>query len=190
MTGRFRLGRPRRSPSRFIINAGRSRRPYVTERVIGGRSSRIGLGRTGRIFDHPDLLEEIRQHIDCFSECSAHVAPSRAEIVLIIDERSICALPPGSKLFKREIYEQLAAWSWCGAPFDVWLAEDVSEATMRDVKLAYVFAPAPTEKLRADLRRILCQGNRSVWWAPYCGWLKFLHWMWRISQYRRALPQL
>jgi hypothetical protein len=122
-------------------------------------------------FDHPALLEELRGHLDEFHLCQKRSAPSLAEIAIIIDERSLAALSPGSKLFKREIYDQLAAWSWCGAPFDVWLAEDVCEETMRGVKLAYIFAPAPSAPLRTALRQALGVAGRTVWWAPYCGWI-------------------
>ncbi len=122
-------------------------------------------------YDHPAILAELRQHIASFQLHAPNYAPMSAEIALIIDEHSIAALGLSSKLFLREIYEQLAAWAWCGAPFDVWLAEDVTPDTMRTVKLAYVFAPAPAENLRVRLAQTLCRDARTVWWGPLSGLL-------------------
>jgi hypothetical protein len=35
----------------------------------------------------------------------------------------------------------------------------------------YCFAPFLSEITRARLRRVLCTDRRTVWWAPYSGWL-------------------
>lgn len=129
------------------------------------------IGPPEAYYDHPALLEELKRHGEIFRKHTAEAKPESAEIALIIDERSIAALSLESKLFKREVYDQLQAWSWCAAPFDVWLAEDVSAETMRRVKLAYVFAPAPSPELRAKLQETLCTADRTVWWAPHCGLL-------------------
>ncbi len=122
-------------------------------------------------YNHPEILAALRQHIAAFQRHAPQNAPAPAEIALIIDEHSIAALSLSSKLFLREIYEQLAAWAWCGAPFDVWLAEDVTPETLRTVKLAYVFAPAPKPSLRTQLTTALCRDGRTVWWGPLAGLL-------------------
>lgn len=122
-------------------------------------------------FDHPDILEELRRHAALFRQSCKEAEPEKAEIALIIDERAVAALALESKLLKREIYDQLAAWSWCGAPFDVWLAEDVEPSTMARARLAYVFSPAPSDALREKLRTTLCGAGRTVWWSPWTGTL-------------------
>ncbi|PTX99968.1 hypothetical protein DB346_19365 [Verrucomicrobia bacterium LW23] len=122
-------------------------------------------------FDHPEILSELRQHSRAFEQLGGEAEPESAPVAIIIDERSIAALSLASKLFRDEVYQQLAAWSWCGAPFDVWLAEDVTPETMRHVRLAYVFAPAPSLALRKSLASALCRDGRTVWWAPLTGWM-------------------
>jgi len=121
-------------------------------------------------YDHPELLAELRRHAELFRRVYRDARPEKAEIAIIIDERAISALSLESKIFKQEIYEMLAVWSWCGAPFDIWLAEDVSRETMEGVRLAYVFSPAPSAKLRQHFREVLCGEGRTVWWGPLAGW--------------------
>jgi len=122
-------------------------------------------------YDHPEILRELSRARQTLAERASEARAEPAEIALIIDERSIAALSLGSKLFKREVYDQLAAWSWSGAPFDVWLAEDINAGTARPIKLAYVFSPAPSAELRERLRAALCRGGKTVWWAPWTGTL-------------------
>lgn len=118
-------------------------------------------------YDEPRLLAELQRHINTFSIHSAHSKPDSSQIAIIVDERSIAALALKSKLFKREIYDQLGAWSWCGAPFDIWLAEDVNAETMKGVRLAYIFAPSPSREVADSLRRTLCTEGRTVWWTSW-----------------------
>lgn len=127
------------------------------------------IGPYAPYFDHPDILRELGHHHERFQEYHTEALPEPAEIALILDERSIAALALDSKLLKRELYDQLAAWSWCGAPFDVWLADDVSPETMARVRLAWVFSPFPDQDLRERLQNTLCRDRRTVWWAPYSG---------------------
>ena len=122
-------------------------------------------------FDHPEILSELRAHSAAFERLEGEAEPEPAPIAIIIDERSIAALALGSKLFRDEVYQQLAAWSWCGATFDVWLAEDVTPETMRHVRLAYVFSPAPSQEMRRTLSDVLCRDGRTVWWAPLSGYM-------------------
>ncbi len=120
-------------------------------------------------FDHPAILDELRRHRMLFEQLQPDRKARRAEIAVIIDERSIASLSLGSQLFKGEVYGQLAAWNWCGAPVDFWLAEDVTADTMRSVRLAYIFSPSPDDALRQTFRDVLCCGGRTVWWAPWTG---------------------
>lgn len=118
-------------------------------------------------FDDPQILEELREHWGLFRRHQRDAGRGRAEIALIIDEHSVASLSLESQLLKIEIYDQLAAWSWCGAPFDVWLADDVDPDSMRQVRLAYVFSPSPSIGLRQKLADTLCRDGRTVWWAPW-----------------------
>ncbi len=120
-------------------------------------------------YGDPALLAEIGAQVRWFERYAEPEARSAAEIALIIDERSIAALGLSSKLFMREIYQQLPAWAWCGAPFDCWLSSDVSRETMKPYKLAYVFAPYLDDDGRCRLHEGLCHSDRTVWWAPLTG---------------------
>jgi hypothetical protein len=93
-------------------------------------------------FSDPDLLWEMQRHREWFEQLQREGHDrSVAQIALVIDEAAVDALGLESKLFLREVYEPLPRWAWCGAPFDVWLASDLTAETMKPYRLAYVFAP-------------------------------------------------
>jgi hypothetical protein len=130
------------------------------------------LGREVSNYSDPRILDEIERHRLLFGQInSCEIGSTAAQIAIVIDEESKDALSLESKLFLREVYEQLPQWAWCGAPFDVWLTSDVEEETMQPYCLVYCFAPFVSEATRTRLQRVLCTGERTVWWAPYSGWL-------------------
>ena len=125
-------------------------------------------------YSDPALLAELGRHQRLFEKAAGQMAlrsQRRCQIALILDEEAIDALALESKLFLREVYEQLPAWAWCGAPFDVWLASDAAATDMSAYRLVYVFAPYLKEPRRTELARSICNSNRTVWWAPYTGWV-------------------
>ena len=127
------------------------------------------IGPYRRYFDDPALLSEISRHVQIFDADAGAAARSVAEVALVIDERSLAALDLRSKLFREEVYEQLSAWSWTGAPFDTWLASDATPETMSPYRLIYVFAPYLGSGLRASLKAAL--SGKVVWWGPASGLL-------------------
>lgn len=125
-------------------------------------------------FSDPSLLEEIGRHVRTYKDVTGSgvaSAKGRSEIAMVLDEESIDALALGSKLFLHEVYQQLPAWSWCGAPFDVWLSSDATAQSMAPYKLVYVFAPYMKAGRRTALARALCNSGRTVWWGPATGLL-------------------
>lgn len=123
-------------------------------------------------FSDPELLAEMQRHQELFERWTRNGHDrSVAQIALVIDEEAIAVLGLESKFFLKEVYEQLPSWGWCGAPFDVWLASDVTAENMGRYRLAYVFAPFLSDASRETLRRALCNSGRTVWWSPYTGWL-------------------
>jgi hypothetical protein len=132
------------------------------------------IGPYAKNFSDPYLLDEIGRHVRTFSDVTGRGPASskgRSEIAMVLDEESIDALALGSKLFLNEVYKQLPAWSWCGAPFDVWLSSDATAASMATYKLVYVFAPFMGNARRSDLVKALCNSGRTVWWGPGTGLL-------------------
>jgi hypothetical protein len=132
------------------------------------------MGPYAKNFSDPSLLEEIGRHVRTYQEVTGKGPASsqgRSQIALILDEESIDALALSSKLFLREVYQQLPAWSWSGAPFDVWLASDATAAAMAPYRLVYVFAPYLAQDRRSALSRSLCNSGRTVWWGPGTGLL-------------------
>ncbi len=123
-----------------------------------------------------ELLNELAYHVGLFEKSNSGTGgfshrSSSVQIALVLDEKAIDAIGLKSKLFLREVYQQLPAWAWCGCPFDVWLLSDVSIDTMEQYKLVYVFAPYLDSAGRRRLKTAICHDGRTVWWGPYTGWL-------------------
>jgi len=92
-------------------------------------------------YDDPVFLQEINRLISLFQQHAGKLGAPLTEIALVIDERAIAALALDSKLFLNEIYQQLPKWAWTGAPYDVWLAGDLSEKILSAYRLIYYFGP-------------------------------------------------
>ena len=130
-----------------------------------------GEERNRSSFSDPALRNELGQHARMFERLSARAGRSAAQIALVIDESSVDALGLESRLFLEEVYEQLPRWGWCGAPFDAWLASDVTTERMRPYRLVYVFAPYMDDFRWANLRRGICHSGRTIWWGTATGLL-------------------
>jgi hypothetical protein len=124
------------------------------------------LGREVSNYSDPAIQQELARQFNYFELLFQSRGGSAAEIALVIDEAGKDALSLRSKLFLQEVYDALTAWSWCGAPFDVWLADDVSPETMKPYKLVYLFAPVNTPTLQSRLREGLISPERTLWLAP------------------------
>lgn len=117
-------------------------------------------------YSDPAIHAELARQFAAFPRLAARRGGDVAQIALVIDEAAKDALTLLSKLFLREIYHALETWSWCGAPFDVWLASDVTEETMARYKLVYLFAPALPASEQTRLRNALVSPARTLWLAP------------------------
>lgn len=128
------------------------------ERMLAGASN----------YSDPEVLAEVGRHLRALNALADQPRRSVAEIAIVIDEEAKDRLALGSKLFLREVYDQLGAWGWCGAPFDVWLASDFLRdgAPTARYKLVYVFAPSPDPPATADLARAYAHAGRTVWLGP------------------------
>ncbi len=124
------------------------------------------LGREVSNYSDPAIHAELARQFAHFKDLEACRGGPVAQIALVIDEAGKDAMKLDSKLFLDEVYNALAAWAWCGAPFDVWLAEDATPETMRPYRLVYLFAPATTPARRAGLCAALVSPDRTLWLAP------------------------
>lgn len=124
------------------------------------------LGREVSNYSDPGVHAELVRQFPRFDGLAARRGREAARIALVIDEAAKDALKLDSKLFLHEIYDALATWSWCGAPFDIWLAEDATPETMAPYRLVYLFAPAATPAQEAALSAALVSPDRTLWLAP------------------------
>ncbi len=124
------------------------------------------LGREVSNYSDPAIHDELARQFAAFPRLAAHRGKNTAQIALVIDEAGKDALKLDSKLFLHEVYHALESWSWCGAPFDVWLSSDVTAETMARYRLVYLFAPALPAAEQTRLRNALVAPDRTLWLAP------------------------
>ena len=117
-------------------------------------------------YSDPAIHDELTRQFTAFNRLAAHRGNDTAQIALVIDEVGKDALKLDSKLFLNEVYHAMETWSWCGAPFDVWLSSDVTAETMARYRLVYLFAPALPAAEQTRLRDDLVSPDRTLWLAP------------------------
>ena len=117
-------------------------------------------------YSDPAIHDELARQFSAWQTLAALRGSDVAQIALVIDEAGKDALALSSKLFLYEVYNALETWSWCGAPFDVWLSSDVTAETMARYRLVYLFAPALPATEQTRLRTALVSPDRTLWLAP------------------------
>ncbi len=124
------------------------------------------IGREVSNYSDPAIHEELRRQFAAFGRLAANRGGYVAQIALVIDEAGKDALKLDSKLFLHEVYHAMERWSWCGAPFDVWLTSDVTAETMANYRLVHLFAPDLSASEQTRLADALDSTDRTLWLAP------------------------
>jgi len=123
----------------------------------------------GSFYGDPKLLDELGRLHALYQDHAGTGTPAR--IALVIDEAAKDVLDLRGRVFLDEVYEQLPAWTWCGAPVDILLASDATADRMKPRRLVYVFAPYLSRERRHALADALCRDGRHVWWSADAGHL-------------------
>ena len=116
-------------------------------------------------FSDPQLLAEIGHHERIAARATGWPRSSVSEIGVLVDEKSVCYLQMESAYPQQLIVRQLPELGRLGAPFSLYLLDDLDRLSGDEHKLWILLnAFAPTEAQRRLIHARLQRDGRSLLW--------------------------
>lgn len=120
----------------------------------------------GGNYDDPRVLAELRHEQELFLRYADRRSPSRAELLVVVDETAIAYLSLDSGLQMRNVYRQAVEWARCGVPYHVVLAGTAATMDLSPYRLAIMTNTVLATPSVADLAARCRREGRSLLFLP------------------------
>jgi beta-galactosidase len=135
-------------------------------RVLTGQTGIWWFDMFGGWFSSPEMMQVISRHNEWMQEQT--YGPLHSEIAVIIDEAGYKLFGLKQPVLNDLINNQKAELAWIGAPYHIYLADDLANAEFKpeDYRL-YIFLTCvqPSNKVRAAIEQKLKKSERTILWV-------------------------